>query len=196
MKRKTYTIRRADQRQAVASPTRMELLGLFVGRESLSVAEIAERMGRPPSAVHYHVGVLEKTALLQRVGKRRAGRRTEALFRPVADLFMMEHQRDGGTESARAALKTLASAFRMAERDLEAAFTDPDARSQGPYRNVYGSRLHLRMSKADLKELNRHLRAIESIATRLQRKHEPSPNDVFLSLTLALAPLRDRKAES
>lgn len=186
-------LRTEEQRRAVASPLRMELIGLFLERRPLSVAQLAERMGRSATALYYHVGLLEKAGILKRAGKRRSGRRAEALYLPVADMFKME-QEGGNTEAAATALKTMATAFRMAEGDMRAALADPRSKSAGPYRNVYGTRMHCRISKESLAELNGHLRAIEKTVARVHKSHEPSPDDQFVSLTLALMPLRNREA--
>jgi DNA-binding transcriptional ArsR family regulator len=195
-KPKILTIRRDDQKRAIASPLRMELIGLFVDRENLSVADIAERMGRPASAIHYHVGVLVEAGLLLRAGERRDGRRPEALYRPAADLFRMEHARGTEGSGTPAPVKTMAAAFRMAEREMTAALADPTVKSSGPHRNIMGARMHARLSKQDLAELNRHLRAIEKMLTKLTKTHKPSAEDQFVSLTLALLPLRNREVRS
>lgn len=194
-KPKVFTIREDQQRRAISSPLRMELIGLFTDGAPLSVATIAERMGRPATAIHYHVRVLEKAGLLRRVGKKQSGRRPEALYLPVADLFKMEQARDAPEETAAMALKAMATAFRMAERDMKAAFTNPNSKSAGPYRNVFGARMHCRLSKKKLAELNRHLRDIEKMLLRGHRTHEPSPDDAFVSFTVALMPLRNREAQ-
>jgi hypothetical protein len=156
---------------------------------------MAERMGRPATALHYHVGVLEKAGILMRAGKQRAGKRSEVLYHPAAEMFRMEQERDDAAATEQA-LKTMASAFRMAEGDMRAAFTNPASKSDGPHRNVFGARLHCRISKKELAELNRHLRAIEKMLSRRCKPHEQSPGDQFVSLTLALMPLRNREVQS
>jgi predicted transcriptional regulator len=189
---KTLVLRTREQKKAVASPLRLELLGLFVDRKPLSVAEIAARMGRPATGIHYHVRVLEKAGILRRVGRQRSGPRPEALYEPVADLFKMEQKRGDAPDDA---VKTLSTAFRMAERDMRAAMRDPGAKSSGPYRNVFGARIHCRLSRKDLAELNRRLREIERLLSTIHKKHEPSKDDSFVSLTLALMPLRRREVQ-
>ncbi len=191
--RKSLTIRREDQRRAFASPLRMELMGLFVDREPLSVADMAERMGRPASAIHYHVRVLEDAGLLQKQGERPKSRRPEALYLPVADVFLLEQGDAGSKNTSDAAMKTMTAALRMAERDMQAALQDPNAKSEGPHRNVLGIRFHCRLSKKELAELNRHLRGIDKMLAQSQKRSRPAPDDAFVSLTMALAPLRNRE---
>ncbi len=82
---KALILRTEEQRRAVGSPLRLELIGLFTERKPLSVAQIAQGMGRPATAIHYHVRVLEKAGLLRRAGRKRGARRPEALYIPTAD---------------------------------------------------------------------------------------------------------------
>jgi hypothetical protein len=102
----------------------------------------------------------------------------------------MEQKRDAPPDDA---VKTLSAAFRMAERDMRAAISDPGTKSRGPYRNIFGGRIHCRLSKKDLAELNRLLRQIEQMLSTVHKTHVPSKNDSFLSLTVALMPLRKRE---
>jgi DNA-binding transcriptional ArsR family regulator len=192
---KKMILRTDAQKRAFVSPQRLELIGLFTDQKPLSVADMAERMGRPASALHYHVRVLEKAGLLKKKGQRRSGKRPEALYLPTADLFMME-QRRGRIEDAGQALKTMSLAFRMAERDMKAALENPRTCTDGPGRNMIGARIHCRLSKKELAELNRHLDNITKMLSRAQKNQKPSPDDQFLSLTLALMPLRNREVPS
>ena len=193
---KTLTLRSEEQRRALASPLRLELLGLFVDPEPLSVAQIAERMGRPATAIHYHVRLMERTGLLRRTGEQRTGRRKERLFRPAAEVFALDPADPTTSGGAEAAIKTLSMAFRMAVGDMKAALGDSATRDSGPQRNFLGGRFHCRLSKTELAQLNRHLRAIEKMLSRAPKSHEPSAGDAFVSLTLALMPLRNRKVPS
>ncbi len=84
----------------------------------------------------------------------------------------------------------------MAERDMKAALTDPGTKSAGPYRNIFGARIHCRLSKQDLAQLNHHLRDIEKLLTLSRKTHEPSKDDSFVSLTVALMPLRNREVQT
>ena len=188
-------LRTDEQKRAFASPLRLELMGLFTDEIPLAVADMAERMGRPASALHYHVRVLEQAGLLKKAGRRRSGKRAAALYSPTADLFLMEKRRDSLAD-ARQALKTMSLAFRMAERDMKAAFADPRARTEGPERNALGTRIHCRLSRKELAELNRRIDSIQKMLSRPRRHRRPASGDQFLSLTLALMPLRDREIPS
>ena len=182
------------QRAALASPLRLEILGLFSGGEPLAVADMARLMGRTANSLYHHVGLLEKAGLLRRRGVRPKGKRHEALFCPAASRFDLEAEKGG--ETAALALKTMSSAFRMAERDLEAALRRGGGVAGGPGRNVHAYRMHLRASPDLLAGINEHLEAIEELVNaHAARNPEPSPDDQHLSLTLALLPLKGRGRE-
>lgn len=186
-----YIIRRAEQRKALSSPIRMEILGQFITHEGMSIAEVAQRMGRPPASLYYHFRLLEQVGLLPAVGSRQAGKRQEILYRPVASRFALAVSPSGA--GVQEAMKTMSAAFRMAERDMEAALTSGNARPEGADRNFFGARMHARLDRAALAVINKHFRAIERILQRQSRKRRVSDDsDQYCSLTMALLPLKGR----
>ncbi|MEE9269764.1 MAG: helix-turn-helix domain-containing protein [Candidatus Krumholzibacteria bacterium] len=191
-RQKSYLLESAAQRTAVSSPIRLEILGQFTSPGGMSIAEVAERMGRPAATLYYHFRILEKVGLLVRTGSRPGTKKSEALYEPVANRFEFPVEPDSQS-AVRAAIKTLSLAFRMAERDLESALTSGTARTSGKHRNAIAGRLHCRTTRSTLAEINQHLRAIEKIFEREGRRVTVSPDaDEYLSFTLALLPLRGR----
>jgi AcrR family transcriptional regulator len=194
-KDKLYIAKRHDQRKALTSPTRLEIVGQFVSPGGMSIAEVAKRMGRPPTSLYYHFKLLEKVGLLKRAGSRRSGKRKEVLYMPVASKIGIpaaKRHRKGSSE----ALRAVAAAFRMAERDMEEAISSGSARSEGRYRNFLATRLHCRLTKKSLAQVNTHLRAIDKIIEKEKRgRRRPSDAGQYCSLTIALMPLRGRSSE-
>lgn len=189
--RTTITASDPAQRDALASPLRLEILGLFSGGDPLAIADMAVLMGRTANSLYHHVGILEHAGLLQRKGTRPKGRRHEALFYPAASRLELEAEKGG--EDAALARKTMSAAFRMAERDLEAAMRRCDCVTEGPGRNTLALRMHLRASPKLLAGINRHLKAIEElVSAEVERGSKPTARDQHVSLTLALLPLRGR----
>ena len=107
-----------QQREALTSPLRVEILGQFTGPTPLSVRDLAERMGRTPHSIYYHVHLMARAGLLREVGRREGGGRSEALYQPVRNRVALEAADPGAGLAIR---RTMGAAFRMAERDLEAA---------------------------------------------------------------------------
>lgn len=194
---KVHIIEGEAQRRAFSSPLRQEILSYFAAGRRLSVREVAERMGRPPSAIHYHVRLLVQSGLLEKSGERRAGRRREAEYSVVADAIAVPFHSQSTEEGENTlALKTMASAFRMAERDMKAALSEGAVRREGEDRNFYAIRTHCRLSRREMAELNRHLDSLLGVVLESMRREQPQEDDEFVSLTLALVPLPNRSTRS
>lgn len=190
MQQESFLVQRADQRAALTSPIRLEILGLFTGPDPLSVADMAARMARPANAIHYHVRLLARVGLLRKVGTRERG---EALYRPVAKRIQLPAPTRGpGRETA---LRTMGSAFRMAERDMEAALREGGFEREGDGRNFIALRLHTRLTNAGLARVNRHIDAILAVLEKENTRRAAVNAPHHCSLTLALLPLRGRGKE-
>jgi hypothetical protein len=173
-----------EQREALTSPLRVEILGQFTGPTPLSVRDLAERMGRTPHSIYYHVHLLARVGLLREVGRREGGGRSEALYQPVRDRVGLDAADPGAGLAIR---RTMGAAFRMAERDLEAALES----APGDPR-LFGMRAHFRAPPRVLKQVRRHLQAALEIVQREARRGAGRDQGPLYSLTLALLPLRGR----
>jgi predicted transcriptional regulator len=191
----TPEIMKFDSRERLAvlsSPLRLEILGLFTNHEPLAITDMAALMQRAAGSLYHHVGLLEKAGLLKRTGTRPKGKRFEALFFPTATIF--EAEAPTGDEDAVAhAVKTMASGFRMAERDLEAALQSGDMVTEGSDRNLLAARIHMRLSPDNLAKLNGHLKALEDFLLSADGAATPrTPDDQHMSLTIAFLPIKGR----
>ena len=182
---KTYVVRRADQRAALTSPVRLEILEHFLVAAPASVDEVAARMGRVPDSLYYHVRLLVKVGLLRPAGSRKSGKRDKALYAPVAP--RIELQSPAGSGSAtESTVKTMAASHRMAEREMRAALEGGRCRVEGRSRNFFAGRMRSDLSPAALAEVNRHIKAIENIFARDFKT--PPKNGTPCSWTVALLP--------
>lgn len=173
-----------EQRDALASPLRLEIFGHFLPRDRLSVADLAARMGRSRTSLYYHVHHLVDAGLLRKAGVRGGGRRAESVYEAAASAVRMEP--DGSASTREALLRTMAAGFRMAERDLETALEETAPAGAEP---VFATRLHFRATPDLLDEVRGHLRAA---LAALERATGKPPSGPHYSLTLALLPLRGR----
>jgi hypothetical protein len=173
-----------EQRDALTSPLRLEILGQFTGPTPLSVRDLAERMGRTPHSIYYHVHLMSRIRLLREVGRREGGGRGEALYQPVRDEVALDAADPG---AGLAIQRTMGAAFRMAERDLEAALESAPADPR-----LFGMRAHFRAPPSVLKQVRRHLQAALEIVQREARRGAGRKQGPLYSLTLALLPLRGR----
>jgi Helix-turn-helix domain len=173
-----------EQRDSLTSPLRLEILGQFTGPKPLSVRDLAERMGRTPHSIYYHVHLMTRIGLLQEVGRREGGGRSEALYQPARDEVALDAADPGAGLAIR---RTMGAAFRMAERDLEAALES----APGDPR-LLGMRAHFRATPRVLQQVRRHLQAALEIVQREARRGAGRKQGPLYSLTLALLPLRGR----
>ena len=172
------------QREALTSPLRLEILGQFTGPAPLSVRDLAERMGRTPHSLYYHVHLMARVGLLREVGQREDGGRSEALYQPARHRVALDAADPGSGPAIR---RTMGAAFRMAERDLEAALESAPADPR-----LLGMRAHFRAPPRVLKEVRRHLEAALEVVQRESRRGAGRQQGPLYSLTLALLPLRGR----
>ena len=188
--RRTHAVRDPRQRKALASPLRQEILSRWTDEEPRTVADIAAGMGRPATAIYYHVHRLEAVGLLVRVGSRPGPKRDEILYRPVARELDMTPAR-GDRRQIADAVAALNTAHRMASRDLSAALMSGDARFDGPDRNLLAFRVHARLSRRQRARANALLdKLLELFQDAGANARAAGPE--FCSLTVALAPLRGR----
>jgi predicted ArsR family transcriptional regulator len=177
-----------EQREALTSPLRLEILGQFTGPTPLSVRDLAERMGRTPHSIYYHVHLLARVGLLREVRPRAGGAgRSEALYQPTQDTITLDAE-PGAEDSMR---RTMAAAFRMALRDLDTALESADRRAPGDPPGL-ATRLHFRATPRVVKEVRRHLQAAIELVQREARRGAGRKTGSMYSLTLALLPLRGR----
>lgn len=189
---KTEKITGKTQRAAVTSPLRLEILGLFVSAEPLAISDMAVLMNRTPSSLYHHVGILEQAGLLKKAGTRPKGKRHEALYLPTATRFEYDTS-SGDEDSIASAVKVMASGFRMAERDLEAALRAEERLLEGANPEFCAFRVHLRVSPERLAEVNQHLQAVLDLLSRDHLNASAlGADDQHVSLTLALLPLKGR----
>jgi len=188
-----------QQRDALATPLRLEIFSHFASAEPLSARELAERMGRSPSSLYYHLHQLLKVGLLREAGERPRGTRTETLYQRAASALRLEP--DGSAATREAILRTMTAAFRMAERDLEAALDSettlpetPASATRTDGAPVFATRLHFRATSELLDEVRRHLTAALEVLERSDQQGPSGPEaGPHFSLTLALLPLRGRE---
>ena len=173
-----------EQREALTSPLRLEILGQFTGPKPLAVRDLAQRMGRTPHSIYYHVHLMTRIGLLREVGRREGGGRSEALYQPARDEVSLDA---ADPEAGLAIRRTMAAAFRMAERDLEAAL---ESAPDDP--RLLGMRGHFRATPRVLQQVRRHLEAALEIVQREARRGAGRKQGPLYSLTLALLPLRGR----
>lgn len=179
------------QREALSSPLRLEIFGLFTDGRPLTVAQMARLMGRSPSSLYHHVGILVEAGLLREEGVKPGAGRAARRYAPTRGV--LHPLVSGDADDGDFVTRVMGSAFRMAERDLEAAVAEgllaaPDEAE--PWRV---GRLHGRVRPETLQHVAHHV--AEALRLLLEQgARDPRPDDRLCSLTVALLPLRNRSA--
>ena len=186
-KQKRLVADQPAQLAALTSPVRLELLEQFGIWGPCAVADVAAHMERPADALYYHVRKLVQVGLLEIVGRRRKAHRFEDLYKLPAEVIEVPRK----TTTARvkqATQKAIEAVLRLAGRELSAALDDETAADEGPQRTFYGRRLKARLTKTQIRELNKHVNAIEAVFAAATVK--PPRDGRTVAVTVVMTPVR------
>ena len=176
------------QMEALASGVRQEIVDVLPRLGTVSVAELARALDRPPDALYYHIRSLQRVGLVVQAGFARKGRRREALYRAVApQLELRLDPRSPAREQAAGAI--VASMMRMGIRDYRRSIKRPDVVASGPDRDVWALRTTGWLAPADVKNV------VKSIKRLLADVSQPKGPGRLYSLTLAFSPVQQRARE-
>lgn len=184
---KTFVLRRPEQLAALASPVRSRIIDSLTVDGPSSVRQIASRLDRAPEALYYHVRGLVNVGLVVLEGKRKVGRRAEAVYRMIATRLVLDtKQRSKAYVDAMAG--TCSAMLRLAERNYRAAVDRGGFALDGPQRSLMVRRYAPRLDRAGLGQLNRLL---DRMAEVDDRQYEAKVGDPY-AVTIVLSQLSDR----
>ena len=86
---KTVPIARRVQVQALASPLRQDLLDVLETAGPLSIAELAERVGRPADSLYVHVRELLRVGLVVERERKKVGRHAYVVYDVIGRYYWM-----------------------------------------------------------------------------------------------------------
>ncbi len=177
-------VSKVAQMEALTSPVRhqihlvMEMLG------ACSVNELAERMGRVPETLYYHVRRLEKVGILERVGSRVVSSREEAIYQLKGKRLRVDPSQSS-PRFLKARAKGCGSLLRFAQRAFVRAIERKAKRPLLPKHGLRIQQATVRLSAANLSKLNERL---DSLQDFLADADEPEGRNMYV-ITLATAPL-------
>lgn len=181
--RPLHAVRETRQVEALASGARQELVDALQSLGPCSIAELGAHLGRASDSLYYHVRLLERAGLMVARGSRRVGSRDEVLYDVPGRLALDVEPRSPGER--RTLLRLVASAVRLAQRELAAALECGAARyRRGPARNAWGARTKGWLTRAELAQVRAHLEA----ANALVQGGRPRRGAQLCSLTFVLTP--------
>jgi hypothetical protein len=155
-------------------------------------------MGRQATAIHYHLNLLHAVGIVRIAGRRRAGRRMEALYQLAVGQFAVAGQQHD-KRSLRQPLRTLGATLRLAEREAGRALRGTPVCSSGPGRTFHCRRMRAPLTPDQLRRVNDLLDDLDAVFSRAVRQHARTrgreatrrsarPPGAVLSLTFVLTP--------
>jgi len=172
----------------LASPTRIEIVDtLETFAQAVTVAELADQMGRPADGLYYHLRQLADGGLIEEEVAAE-GRRYRTRTRQ-GDRLRLRY-RPGATPNAQAVGRVAASVLRVAGRDFDRAIADPAAVVEGTRRELWAARGKGWVGATELAEINRLLVRVMDL---LQHPRK-SRKDKLVAVTWVLAPVKPKPA--
>lgn len=172
VKVRTHVVRDAEQLRALRTPVRNEVLKAVQQLGPCSVAEIADRLGRVPSSIHYHVLALVEAGLLVKLGVRHTGYREESVFEAIAEDIVLD--RDTDDPAYRRAIRDIYRAtMGLAQRQLERSLKTGEDESR---RGMLLQR-HIRLSPAARETIRQQLLEVAELARELD---DPEAEDEYV----------------
>ncbi len=182
--RREFLVSTVAQMEALASPIRhqvhlaMEMLG------PCSVNELAERMGRVPETLYYHVRRLEKVGILVKVGTRDAGTREEAIYQLKAKRLRVD-PRQASPRFIKAMAKGCGALLRYAERTFVAALRKDATIRTGKASELRIRQVSVRLTQKSLIEVNARLDELQAVIDEADSSEETT----MYAFTVCVAPI-------
>ncbi len=173
--------------RVLASAVRHEIVDtLSALGGTVSVAQLAEHLGRHADGLYYHLRLLTRAGLVEEVtaeGGERSFRLAGGGTAPLRLAYRTERRANVN------ALETYARGLlKVAQRDFVRALADPEAVASGKRRQLWAGRNKGWLSERDLEEVNELL---ERLCTLTSQQREPG-RDTLVSLAFSLAPMEAR----
>ena len=114
--KKRFHIRDLETLRAIADPLRVQIMELLEG-QSLTVKQVAEKLGLAPSKLYYHFGALEKLNMIEVAETRMVANMLEKTYRSAADILdvdpaLFKFNKDGDNEPINILLSSTIDATR------------------------------------------------------------------------------------
>ncbi|NJN80699.1 MAG: helix-turn-helix transcriptional regulator [Anaerolineales bacterium] len=114
--KKHYHVSDLETLRAIADPLRVQILELMEG-QTLTVKQVAEKLGLAPSKLYYHFGALEKLGLIEVSETRMVANMLEKTYKSIAETLdidpsLFKFSKEGDNESINILLASTIDATR------------------------------------------------------------------------------------
>ena len=178
---KTHFLSQA-QLESLTSPMRLAIVQRLEIDRQATARELAQRMGRPVTALYHHLQQLQDVGVLRIVAERKGPRRPESVYAMVADYLSSAE----AVKTARGRRTYGRAAARVADAGVRAfrtAMTHGAPRFDGEQRNATVKYYLVRADRKKIARLNRLLAELDALAVQSSKDGEE------IHLTVLLAPL-------
>ena len=184
--RKRGIVEDAAEIALLASPARIEIVDTLEAHGSaISVADLAQQLGRPADGLYYHLRQLADGGLIEEeIGTEGRLYRTRSR---LGDRLRLRY-RPGATANAEAVGRVAASVLRVAGRDFAHALADPAAVVEGPQRELWAARGKGWVGPAELAEINRMLTRVMD----LLQGPRSARRDKLVAVSWVLSPVQEK----
>lgn len=179
------------QIRALASPARQEIVDAVASMGPVSVAALAQSLGRTPNAFYFHIRKLESLGLLVRRTGGGARGRPSVLYdvpgRPVTMIYQPAQSRTKAPMG-----KLVRSMVSSAARSFARGYRPGIAVVAGEERNLWAARAKRWLSTRELREVNKHLRVLMALLNGPSGASAGKGQLMELTFVLAPAPVQSR----
>ncbi|MEM1453471.1 MAG: helix-turn-helix domain-containing protein [Planctomycetota bacterium] len=183
--RETLVLRRPAQLRALRDPVRERILRALEQAGPLPVRALAERIGRAPESLYYHVRALVRAGFLRTEGKAPSGRRHHVVYGVTYDdLFIDQSQRSPAFFEA--LREHYASRLRRKERDIERSLAGDRRLPPDEPRRTGLLQVDVRLTKRGLERFRR--RALEFLD---ELEGDDDADGEAMGVTIAFASLEE-----
>jgi predicted ArsR family transcriptional regulator len=164
---------------------RQELLDVLDAAGPCAIAELAERLGRAPDSLYFHVRLLVRVGLVVEVERRKMGRHAFLVYDLAGRPLTIDRSRARRDDLQR----VVGGILRLAARDYRRGLGDAATVAEGPRRNHWGGRVRGWLDTAQLARLNELMERLSDLV----RGGRPGPGRQPLALAWVLAPALARR---
>ena len=190
----TFVIQDLETLKVIADPLRSQLLELLI-QETLTVKQLAEKLGLAPSKLYYHVNQLEKHGLIEVVETRVVANMIEKLYHAMAsnidvDPGLLRFSTPEGQENIHAVLTATIDATREdLVRSLDARAFELEGGAAEQPRRAFINRVLSRLSEEQASQFKaRFCELVEEFTQADGESHGPDDELHTYALMIALYP--------
>ncbi|MCE7973989.1 MAG: ArsR family transcriptional regulator [Leptolyngbya sp. PLA1] len=185
--RHEYLVTSGEQRRALASPVRQEVVDTLHAAGPSTMARLAGLLGRPADGLYFHVKVLLRVGLVVEAGTSGSGRSLAAVYDVPGRPLRLAY---GSTRAERAEIaRIIRAAIRLSQREYERACARGE-RAEQPGRVLWGGRAKGWLSGVQQRRAGTLLKELES----LLQSGSPGRGARLMSFGYLLAPCEGARA--